>query len=317
MSPRRHHPLLLPPLAAVLFGAACASNETAATAPTVHDELVAYLDAERLALCETATTCCSETERRYGNRFTALLFAPPNLSTTEACLAELEKLVPASMLLGVVENALADGRATFDPSKVDACLAEWAGCAIPLVHKAGALATRCSVTPLIPAVQLGGACVTSADCVEGGCTGPAGKRTCAALPKEGEACAEVDGVPKGCADPLTCSDASKTCVKLGELGAPCAMHDDCASGECHGRPFEEGHCAKPTLCNGDVTDDPDVVVAACDDSMLGIACELGTADAWSCTCTPESGPTTTCAVPFKTEQVSGADTCAVINCCAK
>jgi hypothetical protein len=102
---------------------------------------------------------------------------------------------------------------------------------------------------------------------------------------------------------------------LGEKGDACTTHHQCATGECHGKPFETGACTEPTLCDGNTKNDADVALGVCSDSSIGIDCTLVTASAWECTCTPSSGPTTTCETPFDHAQTQNGDTCAVVNCC--
>ena len=283
-----------------------------------HEEIVRYLAGEHEQMCEVHMNCCSEAERQWAFRLPTLsIMLPPSVTTKEGCVESLAELIPLDIVATFIEASLDAGRTTWDATKVETCLDEWSNCAVPGDLQNGTFSERCTVRPLRPATPLGGACTFAFECAEGACV----EAKCTALPVAGEACAAMsEGGPlQACANGLTCRLDTKICSTPAAIDARCSQNGDCASGECHfstAGADAAGRCATPTLCNGDVGDDLDVVLGECSNNFppaIPIACVLGTADEWQCTCTPASGPSSTCTSPFGVE--SKGDPCGAASCC--
>ncbi|MGZ3454841.1 MAG: hypothetical protein ACXVEF_34885 [Polyangiales bacterium] len=152
--------------------------------------------------------------------------------------------------IDAIDMSWKEGRARFDPSDVDRCIAAW--------QKATCLGTEWSTTlsgcdpravAFRPSVGPGGSCRFWADCIDGHCSGQTaclGK--CVAHKKIGQPCSSTgdDGL---CEDGSFC-DAG-TCVAQRDVGAACPAWNSCKAGlECVGgrpptkmSPAVIGHCA--------------------------------------------------------------------------
>jgi hypothetical protein len=262
------------------------------------------------------TGCCTTAERAYATPISVLLFAGPEADTLEGCLAFYEAFVPSASAVDFLEEQLASGRARWDASKLGPCLAEWSGCGIPRVRRAGVWGEGCAEPPVVSARAIGEACRSVVDCVDGTCE----DGVCVAPPAVGEACGLVKGQPLACAHGAYCDPLTSRCAALVEAGAPCTAKSACATAECHGKPSEAGVCSAATICDGDGTNDPALVLGTCSKSEPGlgsIACELGTSSVWRCVCDDGQGTTSTCEVPFDRAQQSQPEgACTNFGCCA-
>lgn len=301
--------------------AACGSDAGGSTnGGTQRQQLEAYVKAERKAICTVYASCCTEAERAHATPISAFVFAGPEAWTEAGCLAALEQLFPATQQAAYFESQIEQGTATWDPSKVDACIAAWESCTIPRLKKAGFWGEACPEPPIVPTRKLGEPCQSYADCAEGTCADDGGAKRCVPMPVAGSACLEVEKDLKACDDSAYCKAGSDECLPLGPIGASCTGNWECASGECHSRPFEVGMCAESTICDGDGTNDEGLVLADCSETDRttgrGIACELNTAGTWTCACDDGTGSQTSCEAKFDVAQQNDPrGTCRALGCC--
>lgn len=182
--------------------------------------------------CRRIFECCTPAQIMSQG---ALVGAGP--FTDEAgCRAAYENALTPS--LDLVRSSMQAGRVTYRGDIAGNCFAQAAS-----LSCADLDSVRPSCDYFVPAVQAGGACASSLDCVSGHCsvTVPSGSTAsgvCAPSGALGSAC--VNGA---CNFGTVCDSSSQMCVTRKANGAPCML-----SSECEGRRCTNGVCATTPFC---------------------------------------------------------------------
>ncbi|MDH5672938.1 MAG: hypothetical protein OEZ06_12360 [Myxococcales bacterium] len=128
-----------------------------------------------------------------------------------------------------VQDAVDDGRVSYDPSATDACLASLTGLGCDVGTRRIESDENCAAI-FVGSVEPGGACALDADCkgtafcqLGDSCPG-----TCTELLAAGQACTDDDE----CQDGLGCDELSLRCVRPAQLGESCggSIAADCKLG---------------------------------------------------------------------------------------
>ena len=186
------------------------------------------------AVCAKLLACCDAASFKR-------LSVP---STMEGCISFFLGRTSGEAQMSELESG--PGHFIYTPELLRACLAsidslaceDWIPESTPLDYRVN---TPTCLALVVPLVNDGGSCRSSADCVSGSCQipSPTGKGyVCETRGALGEAC--TPNPPHRCGQGLSCSNGA--CVtKLPGLpgGAPCTSSQDCRSGIC----TVQGECA--------------------------------------------------------------------------
>lgn len=186
--------------------------------------------------CDLAFSCCTAMEQ-------SLYFN--NLPTIPKTVAECSPAIQAQLdmfIFAGLKDAVNAGRLKYDGALAGTCFGQVeVQCAV--LSQNGPLSDPQCDKVFVGLVADGGDCGQDNECAVAGsyCPIPQGAMLgkCAALPKEGEACAFFR-----CADGLGCDTVNgmNVCVKPGPDGQACASTDACISKYCD---FTAMKCAQP------------------------------------------------------------------------
>lgn len=210
------------------------------------------------AECERVFACCKAED--LAKRFKSTSPPPTDAASCEKSHSGIGAL--ASLIL---QDALGKKRLSFDSAQAAKCLAAVKGTTCADFKGQSAFAfgdpwqpAECK-TVVVAAVESGGACSQSSECKTGHCTGSSSKDgTCAAPPKEGDACGPDISCGTG---GLACSNGK--CIKFGSTakadGEDCTFGSDCTSGSCQAKK-----CAAKVDKDAACVADSDCKSANCD-----------------------------------------------------
>ncbi len=196
------------------------------------------------AVCPKAWSCCTA-DQLSGN----------TAAGTDVASCEAQTTSNYQSQLSVVQASVNQKRATYESSKVDACLAtiQSADCATLDMtnHLAGVPGCDSFTTPLVPP---GGACSQDYECIGGFCDVPQdttnGEGTCTAFVATGQSCAAAGGPscgPNAVCDPEgTLDDSSDDlCEPVSAEGGACADDVQCTTLNCTSSGGAGMTCAPP------------------------------------------------------------------------
>lgn len=195
-------------------------------------------------VCPKAYSCC-----------TADQLAGNSSAGTDVTSCKMETRADYVNALSTMQASVNQGRATYQSSKVDACLATIMNSACATLnmthHLKGVPGCDSFATPL---VAPGGTCSQDYECINGWCNVPAdspdGQGTCAAFIATGQSCADSGGPgcgPNAVCDPEgTADSADDLCQPVSDVGGACADDLQCTSGNCSSSGGSGMTCQPPT-----------------------------------------------------------------------
>jgi len=152
-------------------------------------------------------------------------------------VASCESMTKANYqtVLSVLQGSVDQKRATYQSSKLDACLATImnsdCGTLNMTNHLTGVPGCESFTTPL---VQIGGACSQHYECINGWCNVPStstnGEGTCAAFLGAGQSCMDSGGA--SCGPSQVCDTSNELCEPVSDIGGTCADDLQCKSLNC-------------------------------------------------------------------------------------